>query len=88
MEERLKLVESELEQALDRAERAETVLLAPPPPPLPPPPPAMPPPPPPPAAPLRAKKLARSTALNMSEVLGIEPYQEAGVKKVPGVHIS
>lgn len=80
LEERLKLVEAELQEALQRAERAEKVVaVAPPPMPLPPPPP--PPPPPvvdfaavmsPPSVPLRTKKLSRCNVVpEIAATLGV-----------------
>lgn len=96
LEEQLKLVESELqgavekaekaEQALqaavERAEKAEQALQAPPPaPPLPPPPP----PPPnmllPPTVPLRTKKVSRTTVPEIAATLGVEETMAADNKK-------
>lgn len=84
LEERLKLVEAELQDALQRAEKAEKALQAPPPaPPLPPPPPplltdiATPP-----SAPLRMKKLSRTTVPEIAATLGV---QESNVCNNNGV---
>lgn len=85
LEERLKLVESELQDALDRAEKAEKTLAAPPiAPPLPPPPP----PPPmlsaPPCAPVRVKKLSRSNVPEIAQALGVQETPTNEMKK-PGI---
>lgn len=74
LEERVKLIEAELQEALKRAEKSEKALQAPPPaPPLPPPPP----PPPaefatPPSVPLRTKKLSRTNVPEIAATLGVQ----------------
>lgn len=75
LEERLKLIEAELQDALQRAEKAEKAL-APPAPPLPPPPPPLladfATTPPPPSVPLRTKKLSRSNVPEIAATLGVQ----------------
>ncbi|XP_018332712.1 shootin-1 [Agrilus planipennis] len=92
LEERLKLVESDLQAALERAEKAEmTLKTVPPAPPLPPPPP---PPPPlpslaPPVAPQRTKKLARSSIPDMADALGtVSENGDVATKKAPSVGVN
>lgn len=75
LEERLKLVETELQDALKRAEKAEKSLQA-----APPPAPPLPPPPPPPLGdvtappnvPLRTKKLSRTMVPEIAATLGVK----------------
>lgn len=89
LEERLKLVEAELQDALQRAEKAEkAVQSAPPAPPLPPPPP----PPPvvdfatPPSVPLRTKKLSRSNVVpEIAATLGMEESNNNCGGKKPAI---
>lgn len=90
LEERLKLVESELRHAIERAEKAEKALV-PPAPPLPPPPPL--PPvnlaPPPPTVPLRIKKLAKNGVPEIADALGMNETITTDQKKATpqfGVH--
>lgn len=86
LEERLKLVEAELQDALDRAEKAEKALQPPPPPPAPPLPPPPPPPPSfdnPPSAPVRVKKLSRTNVPDIAAALGVQETKECDSKKPP-----
>ncbi|CAH0555302.1 unnamed protein product [Brassicogethes aeneus] len=89
LEERLNIVESELEEAVKRAEKAEEtimILKTPPAPPPPPPPPALPSQPP--VVPLRVKRRSRVNVLDIAETIGVQD-QNNDTKKTqaaPGVN--
>ncbi|KAJ8964502.1 hypothetical protein NQ314_004790 [Rhamnusium bicolor] len=88
LEERLKLVESELQAANERAERAEEKLKVPPIPPPPPPPPFLPPPPPPepPVVPLRRRR-SKIAMQELAETLGMQENHSPEKKPAaPGVN--
>lgn len=89
LEERLKLVESELQSAIERAERAEEKLRAPPPPPPPPPPPMMPPPAgdQPPTVPLRRRR-SKVALSDLAESVGVERDNVNGEKKATAAGVS
>lgn len=89
LEERLKLVEAELQDALQRAEKAEKALLTPAPTPPPPPPP-----PPmmisefaaqPPSVPLRTKKLSKSNVPEIAATLGVQESNNNCSGKKPAI---
>lgn len=88
LEERLKLVESELNTALQRAEQAEEALKAPPaPPPPPPPPPPLLLPKEPPVVPLRVKRRSRVNVLELADAIGVNVDPAPSDKKIaPGVN--
>lgn len=80
LEERLKLAESELQEALERAEKAEEALKRPPAPP--------PPPPPcllnePPTVPLRVKRRSKVNIADLADVIGVKESPIPDCKKAP-----
>lgn len=86
LEERVKLIEAELQQAIERAEKAEEALKAPPAPPPPPPPPLLPPPSSqPPVVPLRVKRRSRVNVLELAEQIGVQdsPEKKPSVPPAP-----
>ncbi|XP_057667489.1 shootin-1 isoform X1 [Diorhabda carinulata] len=86
LEEQLKLVESELQAAKERADRAEEKLKAPPAPPPPPPPPMLPPPcAVPPVVPLRRRR-SKVALSDLAECIGVQENANPEKKSAPGVN--
>ncbi|KAJ8952834.1 hypothetical protein NQ318_008155 [Aromia moschata] len=87
LEERLKLVEAELQAANERADKAEEKLKAPPIPPPPPPPPLLPPPAAPPVVPLRRRR-SKIAMQELAETIGMQESSTSPEKKpaAPGVN--
>ncbi|EFA09805.1 shootin-1 [Tribolium castaneum] len=83
LEERLKLAEAELQEALERAERAEEALKRPPAPPPPPPPALFSEPP---TVPLRVKRRSKVNIAELADVIGVKEPAVPDCKKVTGVN--
>lgn len=86
LEERLKLIESELQAAVERAEKAEEALKAPPAPPPPPPPPLVPSERP--VVPLRVKRRSRVNVLEIAETIGVQDNNVEKKQAAPAVGVN
>lgn len=85
MEERLKLVENELQEALERAEKAEDALKKPPAPPPPPPPPLLSTEPP--VVPLRVKRRSKANIAELTDAIDLkESIPDCKKATTPGVN--